>query len=90
MRNDPLDLFLPPVKAWFRTGLGEPTSAQEQSWPASTDEERAAIPAELREKLRMFDNMPRPQQDMKRGDAPDAPERSRSDSDKPKPRPATT
>ena len=69
------------------TFTARPKDGKEQSWPASTDEERAAIPAELREKLRMFDNMPRPQQDMKRGDAP---ERSRSDSDKPKPRPATT
>jgi ATP-dependent Lhr-like helicase len=32
--SDPLDLFLPPVKHWFRTALGEPTVAQRQGWPA--------------------------------------------------------
>src|SRR5690349_15988813 len=31
---DPLDLFLPPVRQWFRTALGEPTPAQRQGWPA--------------------------------------------------------
>src|SRR3974390_634291 len=31
---DPLALFLPPVRDWFRTALGEPTPAQEQGWPA--------------------------------------------------------
>jgi ATP-dependent Lhr-like helicase len=31
---DPLDLFLPPVRDWFRTALGEPTPAQRQGWPA--------------------------------------------------------
>src|ERR1700722_20984829 len=29
----PLDLFLPPVREWFRTTLGEPTPAQRQGWP---------------------------------------------------------
>src|ERR1700739_1800477 len=32
--SDPLDLFLPPVRHWFRTALGEPTPAQRQGWPA--------------------------------------------------------
>src|SRR5580704_13905331 len=31
---DPLDLFLPPVREWFRTALGEPTPAQRLGWPA--------------------------------------------------------
>lgn len=31
---DPLDLFLPPVRRWFRETLGEPTPAQRQGWPA--------------------------------------------------------
>src|SRR5271163_1286319 len=30
----PLDLFLPPVRHWFRSTLGEPTPAQRQGWPA--------------------------------------------------------
>jgi ATP-dependent Lhr-like helicase len=30
----PLDLFLPPVRQWFRSTLGEPTRAQELGWPA--------------------------------------------------------
>src|SRR5271155_3166639 len=34
MNTDPLDLFLPPVRAWFRSALGEPTPAQRQGWPA--------------------------------------------------------
>jgi ATP-dependent helicase Lhr and Lhr-like helicase len=32
--TNPLDLFLPPVREWFRTALGEPTPAQRQGWPA--------------------------------------------------------
>lgn len=32
--TDPLDLFLPPVRHWFRSALGEPTPAQRQGWPA--------------------------------------------------------
>ena len=32
--TDPLDLFLPPVRQWFRSALGEPTPAQRQGWPA--------------------------------------------------------
>src|SRR5207248_10802558 len=31
---DPIDLFLPPDRQWFRTALGEPTPAQRQGWPA--------------------------------------------------------
>jgi ATP-dependent Lhr-like helicase len=31
---DPLDLFLPPVREWFRAALGEPTPAQRLGWPA--------------------------------------------------------
>jgi ATP-dependent Lhr-like helicase len=31
--SDPLESFLPPVRAWFRTALGEPTPAQCQGWP---------------------------------------------------------
>jgi len=30
---DPLTLFLPPVREWFRTQLGEPTPVQRQGWP---------------------------------------------------------
>ncbi|MSQ95641.1 MAG: DEAD/DEAH box helicase [Gemmataceae bacterium] len=34
MTNDPsLDLFLPPVREWFRTCLGMPTPVQRQGWP---------------------------------------------------------
>ena len=32
--TDPLDLFLPPVREWFRSTLGEPTPAQRLGWPA--------------------------------------------------------
>jgi ATP-dependent Lhr-like helicase len=32
--SDPLDLFLPPVREWFRSVLGKPTPAQRQGWPA--------------------------------------------------------
>ncbi|MFO0841203.1 MAG: DEAD/DEAH box helicase [Gemmataceae bacterium] len=34
MDSDPLDLFLPPVRAWFREALGEPTTPQRLGWPA--------------------------------------------------------
>jgi ATP-dependent Lhr-like helicase len=34
MPLDPLHLFLPPVREWFRTQLGEPTTAQKEGWPA--------------------------------------------------------
>src|SRR5205085_12540366 len=32
--TDALDLFLPPVREWFRQTLGEPTLAQRQGWPS--------------------------------------------------------
>ena len=32
MLPDPLALFLPPVSAWFRQTLGEPTPVQRASW----------------------------------------------------------
>lgn len=32
--SDPLGLFLPPVREWFRAALGQPTPAQRQGWPA--------------------------------------------------------
>ncbi len=32
--DDVLARFLPPVAAWFREALGEPTPAQRQGWPA--------------------------------------------------------
>ena len=31
---DPLDLFLPAVRDWFRATLGEPTPPQRHGWPA--------------------------------------------------------
>ena len=31
--SDPLDLFLPPVREWFRAALGQPTPPQRQGWP---------------------------------------------------------
>ncbi len=31
---NPLDLFLPPVREWFRSTLGEPTRPQQLGWPA--------------------------------------------------------
>ncbi len=34
MPASPLDLFAPPVAAWFRAALGEPTRAQALGWPA--------------------------------------------------------
>ncbi|MCL2448988.1 MAG: DEAD/DEAH box helicase, partial [Polyangiaceae bacterium] len=33
MTASPLDLFAPPVAAWFRSALGEPTRAQALGWP---------------------------------------------------------
>ncbi len=32
--TDPLSLFLPPVREWFRRTLGEPTPPQRLGWPA--------------------------------------------------------
>src|SRR5579863_10055746 len=34
--TDSLNLFLSPVREWFRRTLGEPTPAQRQGWPAIT------------------------------------------------------
>src|SRR6516164_3456920 len=34
IQTDVLDLFLPPVREWFRAALGEPTPAQRRGWPA--------------------------------------------------------
>ncbi len=31
---DPLELFLPPVRAWFGENLGQPTPAQRDGWPS--------------------------------------------------------
>jgi ATP-dependent Lhr-like helicase len=31
---NPLDLFLPPVREWFQTALGQPTAPQRLGWPA--------------------------------------------------------
>ena len=41
--TDPLDLFLPPVKAWFRSEMGEPTIAQQKSWPVIARGENTLI-----------------------------------------------
>lgn len=35
-----------------------PTNGQEQSWPVNNDQERAAVPREFQDKLRLFDSMP--------------------------------
>ena len=32
--TNPLDAFLPPVRAWFEATLGQPTPPQAQGWPA--------------------------------------------------------
>src|ERR1043166_2102587 len=34
MNDEPLALFLPPVRAWFETKVGTPTPVQSQGWPA--------------------------------------------------------
>src|SRR3954463_15068085 len=34
MNTEPLDLFLPPVRRWFRATLGAPTPPQRLGWPA--------------------------------------------------------
>src|SRR5215472_6697152 len=41
--TDPLDLFLPPVREWFRTALGEPTAPQRLGWPAIAAGENTLI-----------------------------------------------
>lgn len=40
------------------TFTAKPNGGKEQSWPVNTDQERDALPPEMREKLRMFDSMP--------------------------------
>jgi ATP-dependent helicase Lhr and Lhr-like helicase len=40
---DPLEQFLPPVREWFRTALGDPTPAQEASWPRIAGGENTLI-----------------------------------------------
>ncbi len=34
MKDDPFNLFLPPVADWFQRSLGAPTPVQRQGWPA--------------------------------------------------------
>jgi ATP-dependent helicase Lhr and Lhr-like helicase len=41
--TDVLDLFLPPVREWFRQTLGEPTPAQRHGWPAIGDGKHTLI-----------------------------------------------
>jgi ATP-dependent Lhr-like helicase len=41
--TDPLQLFLPPVREWFRSTLGEPTAPQRQGWPAIAAGENTLI-----------------------------------------------
>src|SRR5471030_3182880 len=41
--NDPLELFLPPVREWFRTRLGTPTPVQQQGWPVIAAGENALL-----------------------------------------------
>src|SRR5438045_239148 len=38
--GDVLDLFLPPVREWFRRTLGEPTPPQRLGWPAIASGQR--------------------------------------------------
>src|ERR1019366_5473528 len=40
---DPLALFLPPVRAWFRARLGTPTPVQRQGWPVIAAGENALL-----------------------------------------------
>src|SRR5271167_4980743 len=41
--TDPLDLFLPPVREWFRATLGEPTPPQRLGWPSIAAGENTLI-----------------------------------------------
>src|SRR2546425_2953977 len=41
--NHVLDLFLPPVREWFRRSLGEPTPPQKWGWPAIAAGQNALI-----------------------------------------------
>src|SRR5262249_4116651 len=43
MEADVLDLFLPPVREWFRRTLGEPTPPQRQGWPVIAGGKSALI-----------------------------------------------
>src|SRR5262245_33460871 len=43
--TDPLALFLPPVREWFRSALGEPTLPQRLGWPAIAAGRHPLIPA---------------------------------------------
>jgi ATP-dependent Lhr-like helicase len=43
MNTDVLDLFLPPVAAWFRQAIGSPTLPQVQGWPAISKSEHTLI-----------------------------------------------
>jgi ATP-dependent Lhr-like helicase len=40
---DPLTLFLPPVRDWFRARLGEPTPVQRQGWPVIASGQSALL-----------------------------------------------
>jgi ATP-dependent Lhr-like helicase len=42
---NPLDAFLPPIRAWFTATLGEPTPPQAQGWPAIQRGENTLIMA---------------------------------------------
>ena len=41
--SDVLDLFSAPVREWFRTSFPEPTSAQQQGWPAIASGEHTLL-----------------------------------------------
>src|SRR5476651_2263058 len=41
--DDPLALFLPPVREWFRARLGTPTPVQRQGWPVIAAGENALL-----------------------------------------------
>src|SRR5262245_39408485 len=43
MEANALDLFLPPVREWFRRTLGEPTPPQQQGWPVIAAGQNALI-----------------------------------------------
>ena len=44
-REDPLTLFSPPVEAWFRRRLGEPTEIQRLAWPRIARGEHVVVSA---------------------------------------------
>ena len=41
--SDPLHLFLPPVREWFRARLGEPTPIQRDGWPIIAEGRNALL-----------------------------------------------